>query len=43
MSAVDESIAPEELSYGIDVTGLDPASLTEPRPLPLSDGEAGDG
>ena len=27
--SVDEKIAPEELSYGIDVTGLDPASLTD--------------
>ncbi|MFY9663343.1 MAG: hypothetical protein WAK19_02730, partial [Candidatus Cybelea sp.] len=26
---VDEKIAPEELNYGIDVTGLDPASLTD--------------
>ena len=27
--SVDEKIAPEELNYGIDVTGLDPASLTD--------------
>ena len=27
--SVDERIAPEELNYGIDITGLDPASLTD--------------
>ena len=26
---MDQSIAPEEFSYGIDVTGLDPASLSD--------------
>ena len=27
--SVDERIAPEQLNYGIDATGLDPASLTD--------------
>ena len=27
--SVDEKISPEELSYGIDVTGVDPASLSD--------------
>ena len=26
---MDDKIAPEELKYGIDITGLDPASLTD--------------
>jgi hypothetical protein len=28
-SAADLKVAPEEFSYGIDVTGLDPASLND--------------
>ena len=27
--AQDDKIAPEELQYGIDITGLDPASLSD--------------
>ena len=27
--SIDDKIAPEELKYGIDITGLDPASLTD--------------